>query len=104
MSGEENGAGAESTPVETGISVTESRAKSGGLDEGEQALLTDPINETEDPLIAGRDSEVWDRRGMRLELLTGLWILGAAVFLGIQIYSYRRLRKRVATAVRRGRL
>lgn len=100
MSGEENGAGAESTPVETGISVTESRAKSGGLDEGEQALLTDPVNETEDPLIAGRDSGAWDRRGMRLELLTGLWILGAAVFLGTQIYSYRRLRKRVATAVR----
>ena len=54
----------------------------------------------EDTAGGRKDSKVWDREETGLELLAGIWLLGASVFMGIQIYSYRRLRRSVATAVR----
>ena len=39
----------------------------------------------EDTAGGRKDSKVWDREETGLELLAGIWLLGASVFMGIQI-------------------
>lgn len=95
LPGEERTQGTEGMPGETDPSGTDGYAEIGSLARRDGTALENAAEEAGSPPAGGRTA---GKAGIKI--LTGLWILGAAVFLGIQIYSYQRLRKCVATAVR----
>lgn len=87
-SGEEspkNGLGtADNADVENSVGIREEAGVSGGLD-------------ADGGMVLREEAADFERRGIKV--LTGLWLLGIAAFLGYQFYVYHRLRNSVATSI-----